>query len=317
MDKPKTTPKDFFLYFAGFVTLYASAISLANLFFNIIDKVFPDNLNNGYYYDYYSTGMRLSIASLIIIFPLYLFLASYLNRYLLANPEKRDLAVRKWLTYLTLFVTGVAVVSDLVVLVNTFLGGEITMRFVLKVLAVFIVAGAVFAYYIYDLRKDFSPTQPNRTKILVALSCILVFGSLIGGFAVVGSPMQVRVMKFDERRVGDLQSIQWQIIGYWQQKGQIPENLDKLKDPISNSYMPTDPETDESYEYKATSDLSFQLCANFGLASVDGQNGLNGVKTVPMGYDGMMNENWTHEVGRTCFDRTVDPDIYPVRQKGV
>ncbi|MEK7607678.1 MAG: DUF5671 domain-containing protein [Patescibacteria group bacterium] len=318
MDKSKTSPKDFFVYFAGFVTLYVSAISLANLFFNIINKVFPDNLNNGYYYDYYGTGMRLSIASLIIIFPLYLCLASYLNRYLTLNPEKRDLAVRKWLTYLTLFVTGVAVVSDLVVLVNTFLGGEITMRFVLKVLAVFIVAGAVFAYYIYDLRKDFSPTQPNRTKMLITLACVLVSGSLIGGFAIIGSPMSARAMKFDERRVNDLQSIQWQIMSYWQQKGEVPETLDKLKDPISNSYIPIDPETSKLYEYKATSDLSFQLCANFGLSNTNLNNGKNGYKTVPIEYGyGMTNENWIHQAGRTCFDRIVDLDIYPVRQKGI
>ena len=115
MDKLKTTPKDFFLYFASFVTLYVSAISLVNLLWNIVNKVFPDNLNDGYYYDYYSAGMRLSIASLIVVFPIYLFLASYLNKYLLATPEKRDLAVRKWLTYLTLFVTGAAVVSDFAV----------------------------------------------------------------------------------------------------------------------------------------------------------------------------------------------------------
>ncbi|MDO8579572.1 MAG: DUF5671 domain-containing protein [bacterium] len=315
MDKPKTTPKDFFLYFAGFVTLYVSAISLVNLLFSIINKVFPDNLNNGYYYDYYSTGMRLSIASLVIVFPIFLFLASYLNKYLLATPEKRDLAVRKWLTYLTLFVTGVAVVSDLVVLVNTFLGGEITTRFVLKVLAVLIVAGAIFAYYIYDLRKNFAFGQISRTKLLVTLSCVLVFGSLIAGFALIGSPMSARDRKFDERRVSDLQSIQWQIISYWQQKGEIPVDLDNLKNPISNSYTPTDPVTGEVYRYKATSDLSFQLCANFSSSNVNVTDPVND-KPMPLGY-GMADENWIHDAGETCFDRTIDIDLYPVRAKGI
>ncbi len=316
MDKPKTTPKDFFLYFAGFATLYVSAISLVNLLWNIVNKIFPDNLNDGYYYDYYSAGMRLSIASLIVVFPIYLFLASYLNKYLLATPEKRDLAVRKWLTYLTLFVTGAAVVSDFVVLVNTLLGGEITVRFILKTLAVAIVAGAVFAYYTYDLRKNFAFGQISRTKLLVTLACILVFGSLALGFALVGSPMAARAVKFDERRVGDLQSIQWQVISYWQQKGEVPINLNSLKNPISDSYMPTDPETGKAYKYKATSDLSFRFCADFSRASVGRQSDRTGAGPSPTGY-GMADENWIHDAGETCFDRTIDPDLYPVRTKGI
>lgn len=314
---PKTTPKDFFLYLAGFVALYVSAISLVNLLFNIINKVFPDNLNTYYYYDYYSTGMRLSIASLIIIFPLYLFLASYLNKYLIGNPEKRELGVRRWLTYLTLFVTGAALATDLVVLVNTFLGGEITTRFVLKILALAIVALAIFSYYIYDLKKNFTADMPNRTRLLVTLASVLVLGSLVGGFVIIGSPMTVRAQKFDDRRISDLQSIQWQIINYWQQKGQIPTDLESLKDPISSFYAPSDPLTGAPYEYRATSDLAFEICATFSLSSQNQKNELKKNNTTrPMSY-GMTDENWIHGAGKTCFDRVLDRDLYPVRPKNI
>jgi len=316
MDKPKTTPKDFFLYFAGFVTLYVSAISLINLLFSIINKTFPDNLTSGYYYDYYSTGMRLAIASLIIVFPIYLFIASYLNKYLSANSDKRDLAIRKWLTYLTLFVTGAAVITDLIVLVNTFLGGEITSRFILKVIAVALVSGAVFAYYIYDLKKSFAPDEPSRTKLLVTLASIVVLASLIGGFSILGSPMKARAQKFDEMRTSNLQSIQWQVINYWQQKGTLPENLELLQDPISGFYTPKDPETGESYVYKATSNLSFRLCANFGLTTDNAKDQKSNTSVRPMGY-AMTDENWIHDAGETCFDRTVDPELYPVRKKNL
>ena len=120
--QPKTTAKDFFVYLAGFVTLYVSAISLISLLFMIINKAFPDALESGYYYsgDMYTSGMRMAIAALIIVFPIYLVIASYVNKYLRQNPDKKDLSVRKWLTYLALFVTGAAVIVDLVILVNTF-----------------------------------------------------------------------------------------------------------------------------------------------------------------------------------------------------
>jgi hypothetical protein len=313
--QPKTTAKDFFLYLASFAALYASAISLISLLFTIINKAFPDNLTNYYFgYDPYSAGMRMAIATLVIIFPVYLFLASYLNRYLRANPDRKDIPVRKWLTYLTIFITSITLVTDLIVLVNTFLGGEITSRFTLKVLAVLLVAGSVLWYYLYDLRKSFAPEMPNRAKLLVSIASLAVIASLVSGFVFVGSPMSARAKRFDERRVGDLQSIQsYLIYSYWQQKASLPDSLDDLKDPISGYMIPVDPETGVSYEYVQTGDLSFRLCATFARASDSvGQ----GSRTTSAIYPGMSeNENWKHAAGRQCFDRTIDPELYPPFEK--
>jgi hypothetical protein len=316
--QPKTTAKDFFLYLFSFVTLYISAISLISLLFAIINKAFPDMLTNGYYYggDLYSGGMRMAIASLIIVFPVYLVTATYLNRYLTANPDRKDLAVRKWLTYLTLFVTGLAVITDLVVLVNTFLGGEITTRFILKVIAVLVVAGAVFAYYFYDLRKAFEPNMPNRSKLLVSLASLLVLAALVTGFMQAGSPMKVRAMRFDERRINDLSSIQSYVTyNYWQQKGEVPNSIEALKDPISGFYVPNDPETGAAYTYQKTGPQSFKLCANFSLPSTDEKGSGSETIKIPSYAYPPINENWKHGKGNTCFDRTIDPELYPVRTK--
>lgn len=311
----KTTAKDFFLYLAGFAALYVSAISLISLLFAIINRVLPDALNSAYYYgaDFYSGPIRVAIASLIIVFPLYIAIAAYLDRYVRANPDKKELAVRKWLAYLTLFLTGAAVVTDLVVLVNTFLGGEITSRFIWKALSVLVVSGAVFWYYIYDLRKTFAPGSPRRTRLIIALACVLVFGSLVWGFVAVGSPMRARSLRFDERRVNDLTSMQWQVINFWQQKGSLPAASAELGDPISGYSIPVDPETNKAYVYEKTGTRSFKLCADFSLQSA-GEAGNNVARPTGMAYQ---NENWKHGPGTVCFDRTIDPDLYPVREKGV
>jgi hypothetical protein len=44
--------------------------------------------------------------------------------------------------------------GDLIALVYNLLGGDLTARFVLKVLTIGVIAGAVFAYYLTDLRGD-------------------------------------------------------------------------------------------------------------------------------------------------------------------
>ncbi|HVU06234.1 MAG TPA: DUF5671 domain-containing protein [Thermodesulfobacteriota bacterium] len=312
----KTTAKDFFIYLASFAGLYVSVVSLVSLLFAIINRAFPDMLNSYYYAtDFYSGPIRAAIACLLIVFPLYLVIASYIDKYVRANPEKKDIAVRKWLTYLTLFITGVAVVIDLVVLVNTFLGGEITSRFIWKIVSVLVVSGAVFSYYFYDLKKTFAADAPKKTLLIISLASLLVFGSLVTGFVLVGSPMQARAARFDERRVNDLTSIQWQIVNYWQQKGALPTDIASLNDPISSFMVPVDPETGTAYGYQKTGAVSFKVCADFnlksGAASINKYAADYGMSAAASGSN-----NWAHGMGTACFDRNIDPDLYPVRAKG-
>src|SRR3989338_2916868 len=92
------------------------------------------------------------MSSLIVAFPLLVVFTRVMNGRIREEASRMNLAIRKWLLFLTLFVAGAVIAGDLIMLVNTFLGGELTTRFLLKVLAVFIVFGSVFAYYLKDLR---------------------------------------------------------------------------------------------------------------------------------------------------------------------
>lgn len=76
------------------------------------------------------------------------------TRTIARDPTKRASRPRKWLTYLTLFVAGVALVGDLVVLVYNVLGGELTVRFILKVLTVAVIGGGIFTFFLSDMRKE-------------------------------------------------------------------------------------------------------------------------------------------------------------------
>ncbi|MDE1988753.1 MAG: hypothetical protein KGI39_03585, partial [Patescibacteria group bacterium] len=271
-NKIKTTPKDFFVFIGSMVALYVSAISLLNLLFVTINASFPDVLN--FSYENFSSSMRWSIASLLIVFPLYVFLSWFINKDLTSNPLNKNLNVRKWLTYLTLFVAGVAIIADLIMVINTFLGGEITARFAFKVLAVLIVAGTAFSYYLYDLRRDVGQ-KSDKMKLLVCTVSFGVLASIIGGFFIMGSPFSLRMKRFDERRVNDLQNIQSQIVNVYQRKGVLPNNLDELKDPIAGFNVPLDPDTATSYGYEKVADLNFKLCATFSLKSdalIDSKN---------------------------------------------
>lgn len=155
-------------------------------------------------------------------------------------------------------------------------------------------------------------------KYFVGIIVIVVASAIVAGFFVMGSPKTERMRQFDDRRVNDLQSIQSQVVFFWQQKGTLAASLDELKDPLGGWTAPRDPETGAAYEYKKTSTLSFEMCAAFNLASdaeTPGKYPPMMARPVPAEpyYGGPLFGNWEHAAGRVCFSRTIDPALYPVR----
>lgn len=321
----KMTPKDFFLNLGIVVTLYTSVIAFLTLLFEIIDRVFPDALSQGYYtYGYYSSSIRFAIASLVIMFPLYLVVSAFNNRQAVLVPEKRKLFIRRWLSYLTLFLAALAMAIDLITLINTFLGGEITARFTWKIVAVFLVSAVVFGYYIFDLKQE-AGVPASAKPFGVVVSCLVLAG-IIGGFFIIGSPFTARLRLFDERRVSDLQNMQWQVINFWQKKGLLPKSSADLKDSISGYSAPTDPQSGTEYEYAATGFTTFRLCGNFALSTEeinkkdyetkDKRYGGGIMTSAPASdiYYPAPRDSWTHKKGRACFERSIDKDLYPVNK---
>ncbi|MES3005496.1 MAG: DUF5671 domain-containing protein [Patescibacteria group bacterium] len=330
--KPKVTAKDFFLHIGVIAALYVFATSFLSFMFDIINFVFPDR--QAYYADPYSSGMRFALSTLIVSFPILLVLLRNIYKDLLANPAKRELTLRKWLIFLTLFITFVTVAVDLIVLLNTFLGGEISTRFLLKVVTVFIVAGGIFWTTLSDLRGVFFE-NPKKRKIALSAASIIVVAAVVWGFTVIGSPSSLRDLRDDNQRLSDLQNIQWQIVNHYQTKGTLPATLSDLNDPLSNYMIPKDPATDAPYEYRtiaatttpvvksATTTPTFELCGTFAKSSQDleGKGGYSGIgRGVTYPSDVYVDpsfggDNWKHDAGRACFIRTIDPLKYPIFEK--
>ncbi len=152
-EKQKTSPKDVFLHLLAILTLYGSGVSFGALLFNHIDIWMPDRLQDMYWArESAFNAIRFSIASLIIVFPVYLLTTRFLNKTYFENPSRRNMRIRKWLVYFTVFATALVIIGDLVSLVYNLLGGEVTARFLLKTLTVFFVAGSIFFYYFWDLK---------------------------------------------------------------------------------------------------------------------------------------------------------------------
>ena len=144
----KSGPKDVFLHLLAIITLYGSAGAFIALIFQYINVLLPDPLEYSVYAVSGSySAIRFAISSLVVIFPIYILSSWYLNKNYEENPEKRGLRIRKWLLYFTLFAAALIIMGDLVALINRLLEGELTLRFLLKVLTMAFVAGSGFGYY--------------------------------------------------------------------------------------------------------------------------------------------------------------------------
>ncbi|HSE56725.1 MAG TPA: DUF5671 domain-containing protein [Candidatus Paceibacterota bacterium] len=323
----KLSPLFFFLSIGVLVALIVSVTGLLQLLFEAFNHTFPDVLTDSYRYGYYSYSfekLRNSLALLIIVFPVFLTLMHFWLRAAKQHLSHWDEVLRRWAIYLVLFLASVMIIADLVTLVRYFVSGEITVRFILKVAVTLIAASAVGWYYIRELKRSVNHTD-SKARWFAIGSSVLVLVAIIYGFTVIGGPGSQRKLRLDQRRIDDLQSIQWQVISFWQQKETVPETLVDIATPISSYLVPQDPEFQKgnAYEYRKFSDLKFELCATFAAPMPEGwvPEGQGGDMPVPMmdraetsvGYPGIsnINNNWDHDAGRTCYQREIDPELYP------
>lgn len=304
------SPKDVFLDIWTVATLYVSAGFLISLLFDFVNYYLPDAAN-----PYFSANsLRWSVAILLTIFPTHVIAQWLLQKEYQKEPAKRERRLHKWLLYLTLFLAAIAIVVDLATLIYNFLGGELSARFILKVLSVALVAGGILSYYILDLRREGVKLSSGSLWLVRGLVAF-VGVAVIGAFFVAGSPFRQREVKIDEQRLGHLQMIQNEIVyNYWQNKRELPPSLEALRNNITGFAAPVDPETKSPYEYLKTGDLSFELCGVFTTSNLNDPKAVFSQPAFPYGASP---DNWQHASGRVCFVRTIDPSLYPKTPAGI
>jgi hypothetical protein len=315
-NKIKASPRDFFLYLGMIASLYVSAVFLLIVVFQAINSLFLDVLEYQGGVDLWT--MRTGISALFVSFPIYLILSRLIYKDLIVNLEKKEMWIRRWLIYFTLFLSGITLAINAIVLINIYLQGEFTFRFILKVLSVAIVASAIFRYYLFDLRRDIEKTAMIVRKISWA-SLVVVVVTIVGGIIIVGTPTSQRIVRLDQQRVMDLVSIENQVLYIYTRDGALPISLDEMRTPGRDYTPPHDPQTGESYEYSIVSADSFELCAMFQGNSAK-ENDNRGYYSTP--YPAYYGDKYyieggmdKHQSGRVCFERLIEirPDYNPVQ----
>ena len=296
--KSRSNVKDFFLNLGATVSLYTVAGSLISLLFSVINKSYPQ-ITNGYYY-YGSGAISWPVSILVIFFPIFLVLMWLMAKDYSSDPERKNSGIHRWLTYLTLFIAGIVIAVDLITVLYYFIDGqELTTGFLLKVLVLLVIAVSAFTYYISDIRGRLTPKSRMMWRVFAT---VLVVGSIVWGFSVLGSPRTQRLYKYDTQKINDLQNLRGQIDAYYGTNSKLPDTMQDLVK-INFGVIITDVQLNKPYEYSKTGALTYTLCAEFNKASTDEMSS--------QAYPYYGEVSWTHPAGRHCFEQKINTLMYP------
>lgn len=262
--------RDAFVYALMFLTLGLTAGHLISLIFAIIDIWLPDIGSSTYRIMAAERQIRWAFAVLVLATPLYLWLMRLATARIEPEAGVRRSALRKWLTYLALLISAMALLGDAVYVVYRLLAGDATAEFLLKAATVGSVAAAIFFFYLRDAEwgQDRGPVR----WFAIGVAAVVVL-SLAIGFWSTGGPGQARRDRVDALRLEDLSQIA-QALHCGRNTGQDAAPLpDTLTLDSLTGYCPgwsvltaetlVDPLTGAPYAYHRLGEQRFEICAGF------------------------------------------------------
>ncbi|MFA6995255.1 MAG: DUF5671 domain-containing protein [Patescibacteria group bacterium] len=292
----KQNAKYAFYYLLSLVALIFTAISVGLVVFSIIDKTMPDILNS--YGGSIDSALKFAISALLIATPIFYLISALIIKGLRRGELDKESGIRRWLTYFILLVSSLIILGVFINVINNFLSGELSSRFILKALTVFILSALPFAFYFYDIKRPNPERADKVVKIFFWATLTLVLAAFIASWFFIESPQVTRARRLDQALINNIYSLESAVNSYYERYKKLPDNIDSLKnDPTVYLDVNTlvDPTTKEAIVYKKTGDRSFELCTTFRLDSmVDSNN------TFPVSYPGSDNKN--HRAGYQCLN---------------
>lgn len=269
-----------FLYLASFFSLGFLISGIINIYFELVNKYVADPA----LLDQFSSGsqfndgnIKFGLAALVIASIVYFPIMYLINRKLSKGEIRSDSLVRKFLTYIALFILTAITIGSLAVLFYDYLTGELTGNAFGKILVFFLTALFFVLAYFWEIRRKEFLEKPFR--IFYGLAIVIALSGLVTGLVIGDSPTMAREKKIDSSLVSEMQNTK--------------SSIENLYD--NNKRLPAAQEIQKSakfeIKYAVKGDKEYQLCGKF--LQVQDQK------------DFYMKE-WNHPAGNYCFTFNID-----------
>lgn len=297
MTEQNNAAKFAFFYMLSLVALVFVAISSGMIIFQIINKFIKDALNI-YSGQFSSDELKFAISSIIISVPIFYVTTAQIHKNLFSGKMNKESQIRKWLTYLILFISSVVMIGWLIATINNFLDGDLTLKFILKAITAVGIAATIFSYYFYDIkREEVEGKKDNIIKLYFFGTLFVIIIIFTTSLFIVESPTETRNRKFDESIISKFSSIDSNINNYYIDKKVLPDSLDVLKEEFS--YL-RDQDFEDSngkrFEYKVLEDKKYELCATFLTSNMNDEINKDFYYPDP---------RWLHESGAQCISQKI------------
>jgi len=279
------------------ISLYISITFFLVLTFGLINLWFPYDLAYSYETTASQDQIRLGIAMVAIFFPAFI-LATRVSQQMRRRSTAPELSLAvRIVIYLSLLVGVLTILGTTATTFYTYLNGELTVRFLCKVLVIALVTGSALVYFTLDLRHYWL-TNERYSWLFAGLVSATVLGVIVTAITFIETPQQSQARELDARQIETLSTIEYWVMDHYNTFGRFPETLRSIELQYGVD-IETMPSSRSPLEYRAT-DQSFTLCAEFATVTADElpRPHANNTKFLNVG-------NWNHSVGWHCFERTV------------
>lgn len=190
------------VFYALLFLVFAAIVgNVLALWFGQIDHWFPDDTET--LYPGQQSGLRWSIAALVVFLPVFLWLDRTDSRATARDPSLHYNSVRRWLSAIALLCALLALLTDALFLIYRWLDGQLTLRFLLKSATVAGVALITLAYF-RSTRRLPLPVLPIPAGWIMAGLGVLGVGLTL---LTIGGPSQGRAEQRDQSRIAALYTL--------------------------------------------------------------------------------------------------------------
>lgn len=288
-----------FFYLLSLVALLFMSLSVGMVVFQLINKFIPE-IGSSFSNRFSSGTLRFAISALVVSIPVFYVITGQIYKNLRQGVLRADSFIRRWLTYFILFVSSVVMIVWVIITINNFLNGELTFKFALKFLSVLVIAGTVFGFYFYDIkREELEGAKDPIMKAFFWVSLVVVIGVFVSGLFIMEAPWEVKARRVDSEITSDFQTIQFRINEYFDEHEELPTELADLEKDGRSLVKGniTDPRTGEVYEYNVLEEEKYELCSDFETSNKDEDRDQPRVT---------LNNIWSHDTGYKCFELEVE-----------
>ncbi|MCU0679557.1 MAG: DUF5671 domain-containing protein [Planctomycetes bacterium] len=297
MEQQNNAAKFAFFYMLSLVALITLAMACGTVVFQVINKNIVDPLNQ-YQGSFTPEALKFAISALVISAPIFFLTMRQIYKNLFSGALPKESGIRKWLTYFIIFVSSVVMLGWLIATINSFLDGELTMKFILKAMTAIGIAAAIFTFYFYDIRRaEVTGKKDQVVSYYLYGSLAVVAAVFVLSLFYVESPTETRNRKFDMALLDNFNQIDSAIVSFYNENKAMPENLAELRKDYNYITDQTlvDPGTAKPIEYKVTEEKAYELCADFRTSNKLDEYGLY------YGYK----DRWPHDSGYQCIRQVV------------